>query len=85
MSKSNQIVAGLIIIILIGVGLYFWYRTSIPTSSEIEAQKKQIDVVDANVLQSPAIQTMSSLNSHGDLPLQVKPEEIGREDPFANY
>jgi len=78
-------VMGLIVIIGIIVGLYFWYRTSIPTQADIDAAAVKVETVDPNILTSQAAKSVTSMSVYGPVPVEVKPEDIGRDNPFSNY
>ena len=85
MSRTNQIVLGLVVIIGIIAGLYFWYRSSFPTQADIDAAAVKIETIDPNILSSQTVKTVSTMSIYGPMPVEVKPEEVGRDNPFSNY
>ena len=83
MSKSSQIFSGIALLLLVMVGLYFWYRTSVPTQVEIDAAAVQVEKIDSNVLQSKSAKDVMSMDTNGQIPLEVKPEDVGKSNPFS--
>lgn len=75
------IVSALAIVIVV-MGLLLWRATSVP---------KQ-DLVDSRFVPVPEIlqgnenfaQVLQGLETHGNVPINVSPNDIGRTDPFAN-
>lgn len=82
MTKSNQIITGIVVIAVIIIGLFFWYRVTIPTSSEINSAMKKIDVVQSNIMTNPVSVQILGLDTNGNVPVEVKAEELGKSNPF---
>lgn len=82
MSKSSQITTGIIIIIAIVVGLFFWYRATLPTAAEVDLATKKIQPIQTNIISDPISKQILTLDTNGNVPVVVKPEDIGKSNPF---
>lgn len=76
---------GIILILVVAVGFIYYLIAALPKSREIESQKPQIEKIDRNILKSDTVSAVRSLEVNGQVPVQVSPDEIGRDDPFANF
>jgi len=85
MSKSNQIASGLVMLLIMAVALFFWYRTAVPTNAEVDAQTPVVIPIDSNIFNGSAAQSISQRDTNGNLPLVVGPDEVGRDNPFSDY
>jgi len=85
MNKNSQIYGGIIIIFILVVGIWIWFRTTVPTSGEITSAQKTIPSVNPNILKDPLVTTITSKDINGQIPLEVSNDNIGRDNPFADY
>lgn len=85
MNKNNQILLGIFIIFIVMAGMWFWFRTSVPSASEKQAAIKTISSVDPNILERPEVEEITSSEINGTIPVEVKTEETGRDNPFGEY
>ncbi len=83
MNKNTKF--GLVVILLIILGLGYWFWTTIPTKADISSATKAPKEIDINILKSNLAQKISQRDKNGDIPVTVNSGEIGREDPFSNY
>jgi short subunit fatty acids transporter len=81
-SKSNQIITGIVIIIAIIIGLFFLYRMTMPTNSEINAATKKISAIQSNIITNPISVQILGMETNGNVPVEVKSEDIGKNNPF---
>ena len=84
MSRSSQIITGIIVLLIIAAGCYFWYQTSIPTTEEVDAVAVKVEKVDPNVLSSQSANEVMTMQTNGNLPLMVGPGDVGRDNPFSD-
>lgn len=85
MSKNNRIIVGLIIIIVMLIGLWFWFSTSNPSNQEKKAAVKTIKPVDTNFLNNKNVKDILSQDVNSPVPVEINKDEVGRDNPFANY
>lgn len=82
---KNNLVAGIVVILLIIVALGGWFWTTIPSKEEIDRVSHPPASIDVNILKSNIAQQIQKRDKNGDIPVTVSAGEIGREDPFVNY
>ncbi|MCL5795161.1 MAG: hypothetical protein M1338_02290 [Patescibacteria group bacterium] len=83
MGKNTKF--GLVIILLIVLGLGYWFWTTLPSKSEISSASKLPKEIDVNILKGNLAQKISQRDKNGIIPVTVNAGEIGREDPFSNF
>jgi hypothetical protein len=83
MNKNSTF--GIIVILLIVLGLGYWFWTTIPSKSAISSASNPPKTIDVNILKGNTAQQVSQREMNGNIPVTVSAGEIGREDPFSNY
>lgn len=79
--RAIAIISALAIVIVI-MGLLLWRATSVPRQ----------DLVDSRFVPVPEVlqgnenfaQVLQGLETHGNVPININTNDIGRSDPFAN-
>jgi len=82
---KNNLTAGIIIVVIIFLGLGWWFWSTFPSKTAVESATNVSAAIDVNILKSNTVQTVQRRDKNGDIPVTVNSGEIGREDPFSNY
>lgn len=80
--KTIPIIAGIIINMALIIGVWFVYDGTIPQPQDIEAKVEPVKSVDKNIFNSDIVSKISGRGRHGELPVEVKAEELKKENPF---
>jgi hypothetical protein len=86
MSKNNQIITGIIVILLIVGGTLLWYFESMPskqTKNDIkQTAEKGYKNIDKNILSSANAEKVFGRQINGQVPVEVNKSDIGKSNPF---
>lgn len=86
MAKKNSQLAiiglGIVINLAIAAGIVFLYQKTFPKSEEIQAKTEPVSSVNKDILSSDILTKIKERKSHGEIPVQVKPEELKKDNLF---
>lgn len=87
MSKTNQIVLGIItlFIIIAGFGYWVFYYGMNVNSEEINQAVVKVKSVNANILSNENVTEINKKNIYGSIPVTISQGEVGRQDPFSSF
>ncbi len=86
-ANTNKIIAiALVIIILGGTALAFYYLSSAKSSSENIVTTPKIwtnfNLDEFNQKRNEIREELNNLNPHGEFPIYINQAELGKDDPF---
>lgn len=81
MNKRPKTLAWVLIIAIVLILVSFLYMQTTPKTKPIS----EVVVVDSGIMSDPAAEMIESKTTYDNIPVTVKGDEIGRNDPFAGY
>lgn len=81
-SKFMPLILGIGINLAIAVGIVFLYQKTFPKPEEVQAKTETVSPVNKDILSSDISTKIKERKSHGEIPVQVKPEELKKDNPF---
>lgn len=72
MNKQSTILVGVLFILLIVVGFWYWFGTTKADETRVLEISQQIKPVDANILTSKSMQLLNQKQIYGNIPVQAE-------------
>jgi len=71
MKKNNIITMGIIVILMLGGLLFWWFISTKPTLNEINSAAKVVAPVDSNIFTNTTTQKIEARKTFGNIPVQI--------------
>lgn len=79
---NKNLISGIIIIVLVLAGLFYWFSKSKANEAEVESITKKIEKVDTTVFSNSTFESVKQLNKNGDIPVETAGQNLGKANPF---
>lgn len=81
-TSKTTIGLGIVIVIAVLIGLFFWLKGIVPSQDNIQAGAAEVKTVDKNILSNPSIKKILERQNFGDVPLILSEGDLGKSNPF---
>lgn len=81
-STKTITMLGIIIILAVMIGLFYWLKTIAPDQSRVEAKALEVKVVEKNLLDSSQVKKIIDRKRYGNVPVKINEGDINKPNPF---
>lgn len=84
MSERGKLASGIIILLIMIGGLFYWFTLTRPIRAEIELEinENKIEPINKDLLKDKMVSKLKSMDKNGEIPIKVEGLAAGRENPF---
>ena len=79
---NKNTIYGVLLVIIVLAGLFYWYMQSIPSSAAIESAQEKIKPVNPNVLTNSTVESIKNYDKNGNIPVITQGKSLGKTNPF---